>query len=316
MPTFVFNDETIVNSYGFRTLNAGINCVRFDGNPVMLNSHVNTTVMTLGNWENRVLKGSKMQGDSNFDLELATAKEVAGQVDRKFIKGCSMGLGISFDEDSWQKAPDGVWELTKCELMEVSICAVPSNSNALALFNIATGELIAEDQFKLSLKNLAVTEFKPPNNPTMEKIILTPGALSAMLAAGYQNADSAETISRGVEKLQADLTAANTKTTGLQTKLDEQIKLQAEGLVDAAIVDEKLLAGDREQYIELASANYKLAASLIGKMKGKASLGAQVENSNTGGVNSVDDFEKLGEDKKLAFKTGHPEAYKKLMATA
>ncbi len=313
---FVFNDETIKNSYDFRVRNAGIDCTRFDGNSVMLNSHENTTAMTLGNWQNRRIEGSKMLGDSNFDLDMESAKEVAGQVDRGFIKGCSMGLGICFDDDSWVKAPDGVWELTKCELMEVSICAVPSNSGALALYNSATGELIAEDQFKLSLQNLSATEFKNPNTPKMEKIILSTAALSVLvgLNVNSENPTTSE-ISGALVKLNADLSAEKTKSTELQAKLDKQAKLQAEVLVDGAIADEKLTAGDREDYLELALANYSLAAKQIGKLKGKASLSAS--NTTTaaqGEVKTKEDFYKLSTAKQLAFKEESPEAYKALFA--
>jgi HK97 family phage prohead protease len=155
MPTFVFNDETIINSYGFRVLNKGGSFVRFDTNPVMLDSHINQTGFVLGNWKNRKQDGFKLLGDSNFDTANDKAKEVSGQVDRGFIKACSMGLAISFDEDSWQKALDGVWELLKWELMEVSICAVPSNSNSLALYNSNTGKLIPENEFKLNLSAIS-----------------------------------------------------------------------------------------------------------------------------------------------------------------
>jgi HK97 family phage prohead protease len=308
---FVFNDETIKNSYDFRVRNAGIDCTRFDGNSVMLNSHVNTTAMTMGNWENRRVSGSQMLGDSNFDLELPAAAEVAGQVDRGFIKGCSMGLGISFDDDSWEKAPDGVWELTKCELMEVSICAVPSNSNALALYNSATGELIAEDQFKLSLKNLSATEFKNPNTPTMEKITLSSAANSVLVGLGTPNTDNlnATEISNALVKLNADLGAEKTKATDLQAKLDAQVKSQAEALVDGAIADEKLTAGDRADYLELALANFSLASKQIGKLKGKASLSANNSEANAGTVKTKEDFYKLSAEKQLAFKNESPEDY-------
>jgi hypothetical protein len=63
MPTFVFNDETVVNTYGFRVRNNGGSFNRFDANPVMLNTHINSTEMTLGNWNNRRVEGFQLKGD-------------------------------------------------------------------------------------------------------------------------------------------------------------------------------------------------------------------------------------------------------------
>lgn len=315
LKTFIVNDENVVNCYGFRVLNAGIDFADFDQNPVMLDSHINSTEAVLGNWQNRRVDGSKILMDSNFDSADPDVAKVEGKVDRGFVKGASLGLYIDFEEGTWVLGPDGNFTLMKCTCKETSVCAVPGNSGALALYNAATGELIAEETFKLSLKNLSANDLKLTNNPTMEKIILTSLALSALMGAGVTSGDNAADISRGIEKLQADLTAEKTNSTNLQTKLDAQIKLQAESLVDGAIAEEKLLAGDRAEYVEFATANYALASKQIAKLKGKASLSGALNNSEgDAAIKTVDDFEKLSDEKKLAYKEKNPEAYKKLMA--
>lgn len=313
MPTFVFNDETQKNSYGFRVKNSGGDFSRFDGNPVMLNSHINTPEMTLGNWQNRTLEGIQLKGDSNFDVAIPAVNQVAGQVDRGFIKGCSMGLGLSFDPASWQKGADGVMELIKWELMEVSICAVPSNSNALALYNISTGELIPEDQFKLSLQKLMVNDLQQTNTPNMEKIILTPGAISAMLAAGVTAPETPADISRGIEKLQADLSAQTSAATEAKKKYDDFVKLQAETSVDAHILAGTILKGEREEWVNFCIESPVLAAKQMAKLKSPSMLGNQVTQSEgDAAVKTVDDFEKLTDEKKLAYKAANPDAYKAL----
>jgi len=316
LKTFIANDENVVNCYGFRVLNAGIDFADFDQNPVMLDGHINSTEAVLGNWKNRRIDGSKLLMDANFDSTDPDVAKVEGKVERGFVKGASLGLYIDFEEGTWVLSPDGNFTLMKCTAKETSICAVPGNSGALALYNAVTGELIAEDAFKLSLQNLSANDLKLTNNPTMEKIILTPGALSALMGAGVASGDNAVDISRGIEKLQADLSAEKTTSVELKTKLDAQVKLQAEALVDGAITDEKLLAGDRADWLELATANYALAAKQIAKLKGKASLNAALNNSEgDAAIKSVDDFEKLSNEKKLAFKTGSPDAYQALFKT-
>ncbi|QTE36020.1 HK97 family phage prohead protease [Mucilaginibacter gossypii] len=316
MPVFVWNDETVVNSYGFRTLNGGISLKRFSGNPVMLNSHVNTTKMTLGTWKDWKTEGFKLQGETVFDSVRDDVKEVEGQVDRNVIKACSMGLGIDWDEDTWQKAPDGVWELVKCELMEVSICAVPSNSGALALYDKATGELIAENQIRLSVQNLSANDLKI-NTPKMEKIILSSAAIAVLVGLSITKTDDVLEISNAVVKLNADKTTAEAKVIELQGKLDKQVKLQAEALVDGAITNEQLLAGDREEWIELAVANYSLASKQIAKIPGKVSLSGKLNNSAGGAdakVKTMDDFEKLSLSEQLSFKAENPQGYAALFA--
>lgn len=314
MPTFEWNDETIINSYGFRVLNSGGDFSRFDSNPVMQNSHVNTTAMNLGSWKNRVQEGFKLKGDTVFDSDRDSVKEVEGQVERGFIKACSMGLSMSWDDDSWQKAPDGVWELAKWTLMEVSLCAIPSLSSALALYDKATGALIPEDELKMSLVQLSANEkLKKPNNPEMEKIILTPAAMSAMLAAGVTAPDNASEISRGVEKLQVDLTAAKSGEVAAKKKYDDFVKLQAETAIDAEILAGTIVKGEREEWVLFYIDRPELAVKQIAKLSAPNKLNGLLHNSEGDAfVKTADDFEKLTDEKKLAFKNGNPEVYKKL----
>jgi len=314
MPRFKWNNETITNSYGFRILNKGGDFARFTANPVMQNSHYNTTKMNLGSWKNWKVDGFELSGETVFDSAREDVKEVEGQVERGFIKACSMGIAISWDDDSWQKAPDGVWELVKWELMEVSICAIPSLSSALALYDKATMELIPEDQVKLSVVNLSVEKIKP-NTPNMEKFKLSAAAMVVLVAYGLTNAESESEINASIERLNVALTSEKNKNTLLQKNLDDNLKLQATGLVDAAILEEKLTAGERDTYIELATTNFQLASKLLAAKPGKESLTGKVKlKAGETEIKTIDDFEKLSEEKKLAFKTDHKDAYNALFA--
>lgn len=321
MPTFVLNDETKVNSYGFRIPNKGIDFSRFDANPVMLDSHVNSLLTVLGSWEKRTVDGALLKADTVFDSVDPNVKPIQEKVERGFIKGCSMG--VMFDWDYLQKNPDDdTWELIKCELMEGSLCAVPSNSGSLALFN-KEGELIPEDEIKLTMQKLTAKDLNKINTPKMEKIILSTQALSVLVGLGVQDGDNVTAISNAIVQLQTKLTTAESgkktsddKVVELQAVLDKQVKLQAETLIDGAIAEGKLTAGERDAYLKDATANYELTAKLIGKIPAKTSLSANVNNNagGTGEVKSVDDFEKLSVEKQLAFKNTNPEAYKALFA--
>jgi hypothetical protein len=316
LKTFVANDENVVNSYGFRVRNAGLDYRRFDQNPIMLDSHINKTDSVRGNWQNRRVEGSKVLMDANFDTEDPASNVLAGKVERGFVKGASFGLGISFNEECFERQPDGNWDLIKAEVMELSVCGVPSLSSALALYDKNTGELIAEDQVKLSVQKLSA-EFKKPNNPTMEKIILSTAAIAVLVGLNVTSTDNVTEISNSIVKLHNEKTTAEGKVLQLQTKLTEQAKSMAEALIDGAIADEKLTAGDRDEWVELAIANLSLASKQVAKLKGKESLKSKVDNTDLSAgdaVKTIDDFEKLSDEKKLAYQKANPDAYNALFA--
>lgn len=311
MPTFALNNENTINSYGFRVPNAGIDFSRFDANPVMLDSHINSLQTVLGSWKDRRVEGPELLMDTVFDSDDPNVKPIEGKVNRGFIKGASMGL--IFCPEYMIKAPDGVWELTQTQLCEGTLCAVPSNAGALRLY-AKTGELLTEDQVKLSISELSVTEILNPITPTMEKFKLNAACLAVLMSFGLTNNESEADVNTAIEKLSAaHLSEKNAKTL-LQTRLDALLKLQATQLVEGAILEEKLTADLKESYIELAIGNLELATKLIGGMKGKASLSAIVNNSTASATDpkNIDEFEKLNQTAQLKFKAENPEGYKAL----
>jgi HK97 family phage prohead protease len=154
MQTFILNDETKANSYGFRIPNNGIKLDRFKANPVMLNQHYNNTNAVIGKWNSLRVKGVQLLADPEFDTADSEAKQIEGKVSRGYIKGASMG--VTFDRSFMVLAPDGVYQLTQCELFEVSIVAIPSNANAITLFS-RTGELLSQTELKLSLQSIGLS---------------------------------------------------------------------------------------------------------------------------------------------------------------
>ncbi|MEO7212651.1 peptidase [Mucilaginibacter sp.] len=315
MPTFVLNDENVVNSYGFRVRNEGIDFKRFDANPVMLDSHINRTDKVMGKWVNRRIEGALLKMDTEFDKGLPAAVTLEGQVERGYVKGSSLGLGISFDENSFERQPDGNWDLIQSVCMEGTICGVPSNEGSLSLFDIATGLEIKEDQIKLSLQQLSAEKLNQ-NTTHMKEFKLSAPAMAVLVGFGLANAESEVEINNAIEKLNIALKAEATANANWQTKFDAQAKLQAEALVDGAIANEQILAGEREEWVGFAVSNFKLASSQIGKMPGKVSLSARVDNKTAADdkIKTVDDFEKLTTPQQLAFKSEKPEAYAALFA--
>ena len=136
--TFVLCDSRSVNSYGFRIDVDGIDTARFEANPVMLDSH--DPERLIGRWENIRKEDGRLLADAVFDLDDEAAKKVAGRVERGFLKGCSVGVIIRELADV-----DGTAMATRTELMEASLCAIPADAGAVALYDENRRKLNYED---------------------------------------------------------------------------------------------------------------------------------------------------------------------------
>ena len=99
------------------------------------------------------VEGTKLIGAAKYDEEDPLALKCKRQAKCGILKGCSPGIIINSLEE--RIAPDGSSQLTVTdwELCEVSLVSVPSNRNALKLYNQA-GEPIPDEQVKLSISDL------------------------------------------------------------------------------------------------------------------------------------------------------------------
>lgn len=129
---FVLSDENVVNSYGFYVSTEGMKIDRFLNNPVMLDTHSNTTKAVLGKWEKVKKQNGQVIAFPVFDYDDPEAASVAGKVERGFINGAS--VGILFQPENLEPQEDGKFILTESELIEASICAIPSNPNSLQFY--------------------------------------------------------------------------------------------------------------------------------------------------------------------------------------
>ena len=128
MKTFVLCDGSSINSRGFRIRLEGMSLDRFRVNPVMLYQHDAYSI--IGNWDNIRIEDGKLLADARFDSEDELARQVEGKVERGFLKGCSVGIIIND-----MKLAGEVYEATATELMEASICPVPSDAGAVRLMD-------------------------------------------------------------------------------------------------------------------------------------------------------------------------------------
>lgn len=263
--TFVLNDESITNSYGFRIMNEGIDLERFKANPVMLSDHWNSTNNVIGRWENIRVEGSQLLADAVFDLNDEDAVKISSKVDGGFLKGCSMG--ITFSHLFMEERPDGSYWLLKAELFEVSIVAVPSNANSIKLYS-KTGELLDEEQITLSLQSVNKLNIDKQNK-TMSKLMLSAACVAVLSTYGLQSAESLEEVEGAVMKLSAKLTASEI---ALKNEKDQHsalkaaVKSEKEKAFTELLDKAKLTADERKDFEELAEVKYDLAFRQVEKL--------------------------------------------------
>lgn len=321
---FVFNDETKYNSYGFRVLTAGIDLDRFKENPVMLDAHINSNQHVIGRWENVSVDGGLLSGEPVFDMADEDAKLIAGKVERGFIKAGSMGLLL--DPMNFQIEPNGRWVLTKSELMEHSICPVPSNAGALRLYVNKDGalHLLQEDEIKLALSGLPGLPIQN-DNQNMKKVFLSVASLVALGLDKHNQADGIDVslVEEAINKQKDESAALQVKLTATEATLKkftdaEAAKLGAE-VTDFvnSVIPSKYDESDREMLTTLAKTDLAFAKKTAALVPAKTTLSGSVTNPaapTNDAVKTMDDFQKLDATAQLAFKAANPEAYNKMVA--
>lgn len=243
---FILSDSTHANSYGFRTDLGGMNLERFRSNPVMLFSHDDNRV--IGRWENVAIEEGRLVADAVFDTDDADAAQIAGKVERGFLKGCSIGMIV--DE---LREIDGVVVATKTELLEASICAVPADANAIALYDQNRRRLSADDINKILLSfnhNLnSMSEQKPTAEQLQQKV-------DELTTAN-------ETLTIQLEAGKTDLANANTRIAELEAQVAEAKKAEVAAYLSAAVKDGKIEQAEVEHFSRLAESGFDEVKAIL-----------------------------------------------------
>lgn len=317
--TFVLNDETIVNSRGFRVRNAGIDLERFKSNPVILSDHWASTSSVIGRWENIRIEGTQLKADAVFDEEDEEAKKVAGKVKRGFLKGASMGLDPK-TRDNFVMAADSVLDLVTSELMEASIVAIPSNQNSVKLYH--NGSEMEVEEVEAIVLSAASGNQPTENNKTennMKK--LNAATVAILMSYGLTDGESAEQIDASVQKLKNTLDAEQAahklekeSRIALEAQIANEQKVKLTALIDGAVKEGQIVEAQKEVFTKLG---YDQAKAIIEGLPKKVSLSGQVsDRSGAGAVEpkTLDEFVKLSLADQLAFKDANPEGYQSLFA--
>lgn len=311
---FILNNDTSINSYGFRILTAGINLTRFKQNPVMLDQHLNTTSAVIGRWLDLSATETELSAEPEFDEGDDKAVLISGKVERGIINACSMG--ISFNKNDL-KLIDGQLTLTKCELLEVSIVAIPSNPQALRL--TCDGKLLTASEAKELCLSVASTtkDFKTPEQQQSNKMKLSTMTLSVLVAEGIKHDEITDadvdkvilSLSNKNKDLTGELSLEKDKVKAYETKEIEAKKLAADQMVDLAVKAGKITADKAESFKNLAAENFDLAKSTLDAIPAKKNFSAGLIDKGTEGVKTMEEFQKLSTEQQLSIRDNQPELY-------
>lgn len=127
-----------VNSYGYRILTDGIDTEQYMKNPVVLYMHNRAWSRgneVIGRVVSLKKENAKLLAEVEFDEADEFAKQIAGKVERGFIKMCSLGADVIETSSEAQYLAEGQTRetVTKCKMVELSIVDIGGNNEALKL---------------------------------------------------------------------------------------------------------------------------------------------------------------------------------------
>ena len=246
-----------VNCYGTRVLTEGIDRSQYERNPVLLWMHrraFDGNAMPIGRVENLKVEDGKLIGTPVFDQNDDFAKRIESKWESGFLRMASAALEpIETSADDALVLPGQTREtVTRSKLVEVSIVDIGGNDEALQLCG-ADGKLLklaaGEDAPALPLLRLSNPEPTPEEEPGEGEEI---------------NNNQNQTTAMNKEQLTLlglpDGASDEQATTALQlmkTRADRAESLQLAAVtrcVDQAIAERKILAAQRDHYIQLGKA--------------------------------------------------------------
>lgn len=246
-----------VNSYGARVLTSGIDLEQFKRNPVLLWMHRRAwdgQSMPIGKIENLRVEDGKLIGTPVFDQNDEFARKIESKWESGFLRMASAAL------EPTEVNPDPALALagqtratvTRSKLVEVSIVDIGSNDEALQLCG-ADGKLLklaaGEDAPALPLLKLSNPEPTPEEAPGEgEEINNNKNQTTAMnkeqlMLLGLPEGASDEQATAALQLMKTKADSAETLQLAAVTQC-----------VDQAIADKKILAAQRDHYIQLGKA--------------------------------------------------------------
>ena len=225
MKRIVISDESI-NSYGFWVMTDGIDLSAFLKNPVMLWNHNRSSLGTnfdqlpIGRWKDLRVENGVLTGEPVFDEN----DEFAVKIKQKYESGILNACSIGFTPLEWSDAPEMLKEgqtvatVTRCRLLEISICDIPSNANATVVLYDDINKAI------INLSDLPMLAIGPKLNNNMPKEIA--------LKLGLDENASPQACVDAITELKSEIASYEATMQNLETE-NQQLKLRLKAIDDA-----------------------------------------------------------------------------------
>lgn len=325
---FTVHDDS-VNTYGFRMLTDGANLSEFEKNPVVLYNH-NDWETPIGRADRVYKENGTIVAEIVFDTADPKAAEIAGKVERGFLRMASVGAWPPEEstDDTLMKL-DGQTgpTITRWTLREISICPIGANHNALAMYDRTTGkriDLSDRDTVIRLTDNLKKANINPKKKNNMSVITqmlhLSDSASEQAIAEEVRKLialrDKGQTEAA---RLESDIRNLKSKLETFEKKEREARKAQAVALVDAAVKDGRIDASGREAWLEDMERDFDNASVRLSSIARRQAVAGQiVTEGKTGAVTlrdmtfqdilKADRLKELKQDKEL-YRQKFREAY-------
>lgn len=305
--TFILSDES-VNSYGFRVLTDGIDFSRFEKNPIMLWNHsrgwrgTEDEVLPIGRWENVHKENGKLLADAVFDENDEFSKRISDKVKQGIINACSIGICVTErSDDPSVIVPGQRYEtVTRCVLQEVSIVDIPSNQNAVALYDNEGKMIELSATGKLPVGLLTIKQ------NTMSKEL--------NLALGLdRDATEAEAVSRAeqLKALEAECANLKAELKVLQDEKKQSRKAEAEKLLGDALQSGRIDASGKEAFAKLFDNDFDSAKTALQALPERRPMMSSVDKETDENLSAMS-WDELDKNEKLQeLKEKDPELYRK-----
>jgi len=284
--TFIISDESI-NSYGTRILSDGIDTTDFLKNPIGLWNHFRNwkgtkdEVLPICRWENLRREGSQWLADAVFDEKDQFAQEIKSKVEQGIISAVSIGVRIITASDDQSVIMKGQTRptITQCMLREISIVDIPSNKNAIKLYDAEGDELSLSEADnndvlpiletnKMDLKDFLTNELKLKET--------SEDGIKSALKTAFAEAAKVPQLTATNKELNDTLTVQTADLAKYKDAEAAAEKQKCVDLVDAAIAEKKITDTQKEAYVALAEKDFASTKVILDGLTG-------AKKPNTGG---------------------------------
>jgi len=315
MKRIVISDESI-NSYGFWVMTDGIDLSAFLKNPVMLWNHnrgglgVTSDQLPIGIWKDLRIENGVLTGEPVFDEN----DEFAVKIKQKYESGILNACSIGFAPLEWSDAPEMLKEgqkvatVTRCRLLEISICDIPSNANATVV-------LYDDDNKVINLSDLPNKAIGPKINNNMPKEIA--------LTLGLDENASPQACVNAITELKSEIASHEATRQNLEEE-NRQMRLRLKAIDDAAaeaqkqevvnLLDDAVKSGRidakaRPQFEKLFELDYEAAKTALAALPERKPMEAKPVGTGDSDLYKMswDELDKA--DRLLELKTKYPEIY-------